>query len=234
MRSSCPGWSGIPVAMTGGVDCWGRGGTCPATRRRYTAARMIRGVGNWCRRWRAAISGRSARPRTISTWIAVWWRSPSTPSPSATTRWCCSSTSWCCGWRSRCATTSSSPASRRRSPSWSSLRGVSARSRWCRSSPGRWICASGSPTRAPRVPSRRRWTGRFSISRAGSGRSPSAMTTWPRSPTPGYSNPKAMRRGRCSIRRSPISPAPRRCGMCCATASTPMRSTGGRARPSSG
>ena len=42
------------------------------------------------------------------------------------------------------------------------------RSRWCRSSPGRWTCGAGSPTPGRAAPSRRPWSSRSTTRRAGS------------------------------------------------------------------
>ena len=108
-------------------------------------------------------------------------------------------------------------------------RWAAGRSRWSRSSPGRWTCGAGSPTRVRAAPSRRHWTGRSAIRRAGS-----ATFVLGDDNLPYVANRRLLRAGpttrrptRCSRTRSPGSTAARRSGTCCWTGSTPTTGTVG-------
>ena len=164
LNGGAAGAGGRPVGGVPGQRHVDRGVVCgrEGGRARIGAA-AASGVGAG----RAVLHRLHAAGGATSTWIPGWRPSPGTPRASAMTRSPCSWTSSCCGWRSRSRTGSSSRGSRRRSPIWSRRGSGAARSRWSRSWPGRWTCAGGSPTPGPAARSRRRWTGRSAIRRAG-------------------------------------------------------------------
>ena len=132
--------------------------------------------------------------------------------------------------------TSTGPTARcRRSPSWSRAAVVGSPSRSPRSSPASTTCAAGSGTPAsPRAPTRRPSNGPSRTSPAGSPPSRWATRTCPRSPINGCCSPRTRTPPRPCGRRSTGWTAAPPSGTCCATASTPARTTGERTPRRSG